>query len=79
MGAHVARMFRNFNLENRVHREISKEKPLAAPRHAADLAPSAGSSEGECLTSRLDVGSVGLLGVMSGLAVRLGLIHSALQ
>ncbi|CAL1585459.1 unnamed protein product [Knipowitschia caucasica] len=33
MGARVARMFRNFNLENRVHREISRDKPLAAPRH----------------------------------------------
>lgn len=47
MGARVARMFRNFNLENRVHREISKDKPRAAPRHAVDPPPSAGSSEGE--------------------------------
>ncbi|XP_075940718.1 NADH dehydrogenase [ubiquinone] 1 alpha subcomplex assembly factor 4 [Anarhichas minor] len=45
MGARVARMFRNFNLENRVHREISKEKPRAAPRYEANLPPSAGSSE----------------------------------
>ncbi|KAK2856655.1 hypothetical protein Q5P01_005390 [Channa striata] len=37
-------MFRNFNLENRVHREISKEKPRPAPRHAANLPPSAGTS-----------------------------------
>lgn len=28
-------MFRNFNLENRVHREISKQKPEAAPRHSS--------------------------------------------
>lgn len=34
MGARVGRMFRNFNLENRVHREIAKEKPRLAPRHA---------------------------------------------
>ncbi|XP_051510859.1 NADH dehydrogenase [ubiquinone] 1 alpha subcomplex assembly factor 4-like [Myxocyprinus asiaticus] len=33
MGARVARIFRNFNLENRAYREISKSKPLAAPRH----------------------------------------------
>ncbi|XP_049613896.1 NADH dehydrogenase [ubiquinone] 1 alpha subcomplex assembly factor 4 [Syngnathus scovelli] len=33
MGARVVRMFRNFNLENRVVREISKEKPRSAPRH----------------------------------------------
>ncbi|KAM4633698.1 NADH dehydrogenase [ubiquinone] 1 alpha subcomplex assembly factor 4 isoform 2-T2 [Polymixia lowei] len=33
MGARVARMFRNFNLENRVYREICKEKPEPAPRH----------------------------------------------
>ncbi|CAK6968201.1 NADH dehydrogenase 1 alpha subcomplex assembly factor 4 isoform X1 [Scomber japonicus] [Scomber scombrus] len=37
MGARVARMFRNVNIENRVHREISKEKPRAAPRHTADI------------------------------------------
>lgn len=48
MGARVARMFRNFNLESRVHREISKEKPRAAPRHEADLPASDGSSDGEC-------------------------------
>ncbi|KAL7388743.1 hypothetical protein ABVT39_019948 [Epinephelus coioides] len=45
MGARVARMFRNFNLENRVHREISREKPRAAPRHETPLPPSADSSE----------------------------------
>ncbi|XP_037305776.1 NADH dehydrogenase [ubiquinone] 1 alpha subcomplex assembly factor 4 [Pungitius pungitius] len=45
MGARVARMFRNFNLESRVHREISKEKPRAAPRHEANLPAPDGSSE----------------------------------
>ncbi|KAF0023060.1 hypothetical protein F2P81_023690 [Scophthalmus maximus] len=45
MGARVTRMFRNFNLENRVFRELSKEKPQAAPRHEAALPPSAGGSE----------------------------------
>lgn len=49
MGARVVRMFRNFNLENRVHRELSKEKPLAAPRHAVKSPASGGSSEGECV------------------------------
>ncbi|XP_004628241.2 NADH dehydrogenase [ubiquinone] 1 alpha subcomplex assembly factor 4 [Octodon degus] len=33
MGASVARALRNFNLENRAEREISKVKPSAAPRH----------------------------------------------
>ncbi|KAJ8270787.1 hypothetical protein GJAV_G00119270 [Gymnothorax javanicus] len=33
MGARVTRAFRNFNLENRAHREIGKAKPLAAPRY----------------------------------------------
>lgn len=33
MGARVVRMMRNFNLENRVHREISRDKPRAAPWH----------------------------------------------
>ncbi|XP_056260508.1 NADH dehydrogenase [ubiquinone] 1 alpha subcomplex assembly factor 4 isoform X3 [Seriola aureovittata] len=45
MGARVVRMFRNFNLENRVFREISKEKPRAAPRHAVSDPPSAAGSE----------------------------------
>ncbi|XP_053143550.1 NADH dehydrogenase [ubiquinone] 1 alpha subcomplex assembly factor 4 [Hemicordylus capensis] len=33
MGARVTRVFTNFNLESRAHREISKVKPSAAPRH----------------------------------------------
>lgn len=33
MGAWVTRSLRNFNLENRAEREISKRKPLSAPRH----------------------------------------------
>ncbi|XP_003404381.1 NADH dehydrogenase [ubiquinone] 1 alpha subcomplex assembly factor 4 [Loxodonta africana] len=33
MGATVARAVRNFNLENRAEREISKLKPSLAPRH----------------------------------------------
>ncbi|XP_019947038.1 NADH dehydrogenase [ubiquinone] 1 alpha subcomplex assembly factor 4 [Paralichthys olivaceus] len=39
MGSRIARMFRNFNLENRVIREISKEKPRAAPRHEPRAPP----------------------------------------
>lgn len=35
MGSRVTRMIRNFNLENRAFREISKAKPQAAPRHPA--------------------------------------------
>ncbi|XP_056620575.1 NADH dehydrogenase [ubiquinone] 1 alpha subcomplex assembly factor 4 isoform X2 [Triplophysa dalaica] len=33
MGARITRVITNFNLENRVHREMSKLKPRAAPRH----------------------------------------------
>ena len=33
MGAAVARAVRNFNLENRAEREISRMKPSPAPRH----------------------------------------------
>ncbi|XP_062858525.1 NADH dehydrogenase [ubiquinone] 1 alpha subcomplex assembly factor 4 [Trichomycterus rosablanca] len=33
MGARVSRVFRNFNVEARAHREISKSKPEAAPRY----------------------------------------------
>ncbi|CAL8311672.1 unnamed protein product [Lota lota] len=45
MGARVSRMFRNFNLENRVIREISKEKPHVAPRHKTEILPSVSSSD----------------------------------
>ncbi|XP_036035780.1 NADH dehydrogenase [ubiquinone] 1 alpha subcomplex assembly factor 4 [Onychomys torridus] len=33
MGARVTRAFRNFNLENRADRELSKMKPSTAPKH----------------------------------------------
>ncbi|KAL0967329.1 hypothetical protein UPYG_G00250900 [Umbra pygmaea] len=39
MGARVTRLFRNFNLENRVHREIARAKPEAAPRHQTHVDP----------------------------------------
>ncbi|XP_059898350.1 NADH dehydrogenase [ubiquinone] 1 alpha subcomplex assembly factor 4 [Gadus macrocephalus] len=45
MGARVSRMFRNFNLENRVIREISKEKPHVAPRHKTPVLPPVSSSD----------------------------------
>ncbi|XP_029352573.1 NADH dehydrogenase [ubiquinone] 1 alpha subcomplex assembly factor 4 isoform X2 [Echeneis naucrates] len=45
MGARVVRMMRNFNLENRVFREISREKPQPAPRHATEAPAAAASSE----------------------------------
>lgn len=35
MGARITRVITNFNLENRVQREINKVKPRAAPRHPA--------------------------------------------
>ncbi|NXP51949.1 NDUF4 factor, partial [Heliornis fulica] len=34
MGGQVTRMLRNFNLESRARREISREKPRPAPRHS---------------------------------------------
>ncbi|XP_043074581.1 NADH dehydrogenase [ubiquinone] 1 alpha subcomplex assembly factor 4 isoform X2 [Puntigrus tetrazona] len=37
MGSRVTRLFRNFNIENRAHREISKTKSKAAPRHSAPI------------------------------------------
>ncbi|XP_038655478.1 NADH dehydrogenase [ubiquinone] 1 alpha subcomplex assembly factor 4 [Scyliorhinus canicula] len=33
MGARLTRAIRNFNLENRAHVEIGKQKPSSAPRH----------------------------------------------
>ncbi|KAM3861124.1 NADH dehydrogenase [ubiquinone] 1 alpha subcomplex assembly factor 4 [Diretmus argenteus] len=47
MGARVASLFRNFNLENRAFREISKEKPSAAPRHPVNIPPPVRGSEAE--------------------------------
>ncbi|KAM9356240.1 NADH dehydrogenase [ubiquinone] 1 alpha subcomplex assembly factor 4 [Pholidichthys leucotaenia] len=44
MGARVARMFRNFNLESRVNRELSKGKPQLAPRHPGRMPSTAPSS-----------------------------------
>lgn len=57
MGARAARMLRNFNLENRVHREISKEKPRVAPRHRVTAASSTGTPGGECPLTALCSGS----------------------
>ncbi|XP_074471710.1 NADH dehydrogenase [ubiquinone] 1 alpha subcomplex assembly factor 4 [Sebastes fasciatus] len=54
MGARVARMFRNFNLENRVHREISKEKPRAAPRHDTGLPQPSSSTDAETVNQKND-------------------------
>uniref|UniRef100_UPI0009B33ABF NADH dehydrogenase [ubiquinone] 1 alpha subcomplex assembly factor 4 isoform X2 n=1 Tax=Monopterus albus TaxID=43700 RepID=UPI0009B33ABF len=54
MGARFARMVRNFNLENRVHQEISREKPSAAPRHAGSLPPSSGSCEADSINQKND-------------------------
>ncbi|CAJ1077479.1 NADH dehydrogenase 1 alpha subcomplex assembly factor 4 isoform X2 [Notolabrus celidotus] [Xyrichtys novacula] len=51
MGARVVRMFRNFNLENRVFREISKEKPQAAPRHTVTVPPPPDTSGAETESS----------------------------
>uniref|UniRef100_A0A8C5QX89 NADH dehydrogenase [ubiquinone] 1 alpha subcomplex assembly factor 4 n=1 Tax=Leptobrachium leishanense TaxID=445787 RepID=A0A8C5QX89_9ANUR len=41
MGAKITRAFRNFNLENRAHRAISKDKTRAAPRHPGTVASQA--------------------------------------
>lgn len=47
MGARVVRMMRNFNLENRVHREISRDKPRAAPWHTGGAPAATDAFEGE--------------------------------
>ncbi|XP_047429858.1 NADH dehydrogenase [ubiquinone] 1 alpha subcomplex assembly factor 4 [Mugil cephalus] len=52
MGARITRVFRNFNLENRVQREISKGKPNVAPRHAVQLPPTVSASEVEELVKQ---------------------------
>ncbi|XP_028997968.1 NADH dehydrogenase [ubiquinone] 1 alpha subcomplex assembly factor 4 isoform X2 [Betta splendens] len=45
MGARVTRIFKNFNLENRVEREISREKPRPAPRHEGNVSPQADNAD----------------------------------
>uniref|UniRef100_A0A3P9MCX2 NADH dehydrogenase [ubiquinone] 1 alpha subcomplex assembly factor 4 n=1 Tax=Oryzias latipes TaxID=8090 RepID=A0A3P9MCX2_ORYLA len=52
MGGRIARLFRNFNLENRVFRELSKEKPTAAPRHAVPGPPLPGSDVSESVRQK---------------------------
>ncbi|XP_029451255.1 NADH dehydrogenase [ubiquinone] 1 alpha subcomplex assembly factor 4 [Rhinatrema bivittatum] len=37
MGARVSRALRNFNLENRAHREVGLQKPALAPRHPSSV------------------------------------------
>ncbi|XP_053314432.1 NADH dehydrogenase [ubiquinone] 1 alpha subcomplex assembly factor 4 [Spea bombifrons] len=50
MGASVTRVFRNFNVENRAHRLIGKDKPTAAPLH-----PSAKKAQEAVLAKYPDV------------------------
>ncbi|XP_028809073.1 NADH dehydrogenase [ubiquinone] 1 alpha subcomplex assembly factor 4 isoform X2 [Denticeps clupeoides] len=45
MGARVGRMFRNFNLENRAHREVGRAKPVPAPRHQGPGKPVGGTED----------------------------------
>ncbi|TWW68250.1 NADH dehydrogenase [ubiquinone] 1 alpha subcomplex assembly factor 4 [Takifugu flavidus] len=52
MGARIARVFRNFNLENRVHREISREKPISAPQHPVNTATSAELPNAEAMSGK---------------------------
>ena len=62
MGGRFGRMIRNFNLENRAFREISKEKPTAAPRHDADGSAAAAGPSGErpgAAVNRLSAGFSG--------------------
>lgn len=59
MGARVGRMLRNFNLENRAHREIAKEKPRLAPRHPVTQPPqqpptAAATSEGAAVEEAIN-------------------------
>jgi len=59
----VARAVRNFNLENRAEREISRMKPSPAPRHPStkNLLLEQMSSKW-CLGSRRSVSGCGLSG-----------------
>ncbi|XP_045917471.1 NADH dehydrogenase [ubiquinone] 1 alpha subcomplex assembly factor 4 isoform X2 [Micropterus dolomieu] len=69
MGARVTRMFRNFNLENRVHREISKEKPAVAPRHAGSVPPPAGSAEAAEIADSMNQKNAPLLALLRSVYV----------
>ncbi|XP_054900262.1 NADH dehydrogenase [ubiquinone] 1 alpha subcomplex assembly factor 4 isoform X2 [Poeciliopsis prolifica] len=52
MGARLARIFRNYNVEDRALREISKEKPRSAPRHVTTAMPTTVSSEAAELVTK---------------------------
>ncbi|XP_077408241.1 NADH dehydrogenase [ubiquinone] 1 alpha subcomplex assembly factor 4 [Vanacampus margaritifer] len=58
MGARVVRMFRNFNLEIRVEREISKEKPRSAPKHKLTHPTSTGHDDANSFSAEVLSGSV---------------------
>jgi len=54
MGARVARMFKNFNLENRALKEISKEKPAVAPRYPTSVTSSPSPDEVDAIHQKND-------------------------
>lgn len=53
MGARITRVITNFNLENRVHREISKLKPRAAPRYPTSDSPPQHNTAGDTQCYRM--------------------------
>ncbi|XP_015260390.1 PREDICTED: NADH dehydrogenase [ubiquinone] 1 alpha subcomplex assembly factor 4 isoform X2 [Cyprinodon variegatus] len=61
MGGRLARMFRNFNVENRALREISKDKPRAAPRYPDRAPPPSVSAEAAELVKKKDESLLGHL------------------
>lgn len=52
MGARVSRAFRNFNLENRAERELSRMKPSTAPKHPSTRSLLREQLSRECRPSR---------------------------
>ncbi|XP_016106188.1 NADH dehydrogenase [ubiquinone] 1 alpha subcomplex assembly factor 4-like isoform X2 [Sinocyclocheilus grahami] len=64
MGSRVTHLMRNFNIENRAHREISKTKPKAAPRH-----PASSSSPREDIAEEIDQKNDPLLSMLKDVYV----------
>ncbi|XP_061668737.1 NADH dehydrogenase [ubiquinone] 1 alpha subcomplex assembly factor 4 isoform X2 [Syngnathoides biaculeatus] len=58
MGARLVRLVRNVNLENRIQREISKDKPRSAPRHKLTQPTSTAQNEAISFSAESVTGAV---------------------
>ncbi|XP_016106187.1 NADH dehydrogenase [ubiquinone] 1 alpha subcomplex assembly factor 4-like isoform X1 [Sinocyclocheilus grahami] len=69
MGSRVTHLMRNFNIENRAHREISKTKPKAAPRHPASSSSPREDIAGVSMAEEIDQKNDPLLSMLKDVYV----------